>query len=669
MNFLSATLDGFDGQRLKATLRTACAAVFALAVANALGVDSPGWAAMTVILVSQPTRGLLQARSFYRVLGTVVGAAVGALFVLLAGRSPALLVLMLAVWLGLCSWVGNVARQLGSYGVLLSGYTAAIVSLLSLQHHDDVAHLASDRIEGVLIGAVIAVAVNGLFTPRSATAALLGSVPRLVGDTLSWAARMAQQGATPELLEQERRLVRSMADIESGLDEVAFGSRRKQQRMAHIRGVFAALLTLGASIRTVAAHLDKVVADPALRGWRDEVVRGLDDVHAALEAGKAGESSVAPLRRLVESAPANSRIRGALENLVEALAAVIADRDGALPKPPPAFALRFHRDWVGARVAALRTVLSVSAVGAVWVLTGWEYGAFMVMGTAVFMPLFSIMEQPSAIMRNVAFGSCAGIAAAVLFSWLVVPYVDTEAGLLLAITPVLAVGALALAHRSTMLYAMDYCLVFLLMLHPSWPLHTTVADTLGGGQGMVLGLAAAWLSFSYLVPVNAAQRLRVLATHIVRDIECLAQSRATLPAWKWRARMHHRILRLVARAAVAGSNIDVGDGMAALGVGDAVLHMLEMLRRGGLPADARRAVDEAVASLALVSSQTGRAADALARASQQLRESAAGGPRWAGLRADAEILRDAADALAAHKEFFAAAGGQERSWLRWAVAG
>ena len=648
-------------------LRTACGAVFALVVANALGVDSPGWAAMTVFLVSQPTRGLLQARSFYRVIGTMVGAVMGALFILLSGGSPTLLVLLLATWLGLCSWVGNVTRQLGSYGVLLSGYTAAIVSLLSLQHHDNVAHLALDRIEGVLIGAVIAMLINGLLTPRSATTTLLANVPGIVSDTLAWAARMAQHGATPELLAQERQLVRSMADIEAGLDEVAFGSRRKQQRMVHIRGLFAALLALGSSMRAIATHLDRAVADPVTRAWRDAVVQGLNDMHRVLAAGKADADTVAPLRRLIEDAPANSRIRGALENLATALDAVIGGGEG--DKSRPAYALHFYRDWAGARLAAFRTVLTVLVLGAIWVVTDWEYGAFMVMGAGVFLPLFSIMDKPSAIMRNVAFGSAVGVLAAVLFTWLVLPAIDNEYTLILAIALVLLVGALALAHRSSMPFALDFCMVFLLVLHPSWPLHTSLTSIVGNGQGMMLGLAAAWLSFSCVGPLNGARRLNMLATHIVRDIENLAQARGSLPAWKWRARMHHRILRLVARATAAGSDINVGDGMAALSVGDAVLHMQGLQCSPGLPTNVQSAIDPALASLATVSHRSTEAIEALRRAAHELQKIAASAPRYAPLQADAEILRDAADTLVSHQEFFAAVGARRHAWLPWGMAG
>jgi len=774
-----ALIDGFDRQRVRATLRTALAALAALVLANALGIDSPGWAAMTVFLVSQPTRGLLKARSFYRVAGTVVGAFVGAGMIVVTGGSPLLLVLSLAAWLGLCCWVGNLARPLQAYGFMLSGYTAGIVALLSLSHHGSVAHLAFDRVEGVLLGALVAVLANGLLTPRSGTLARLDSVPAMVSATLGWAARIIADGPTPALIAEEQARVRQMADMEFGLDEAAFGSLRKRRRMVQVRRVFSALLALATATRAVVGHLERLEGDAALRTWRDDLDRGLRAVQAALDAGQPAADAIAPLRRLVATAPANSRLAVALADLVTALDAMLQDvawrevasrdvafRDGAgqyvsvpdgslrnaslhnaslrhasprnaslhnasldeaplhsaslqtaslknavlqdarprnvpqpeasriAPRNDDSFTLHPHRDWVGARQAAFRTVLAILLVGGAWVATGWHYGPYMVLGTAVFLPLFSTMETPSALMRNVALGSIAGVSMAVLFTWLVLPYVHSEVALLAAVGAVLAIGALALAHRTTVPYALDYCMGFLLVLHPSWPMHTTLDDTVGGAQAMTLGLTAAWLAFRYIVPVDPAQRLRVLVRHIVGDIEGMARSRTRLPEWKWRARMHHRILRLVARTNDAQSSQVVGDGMAALQVGHAVLRLQSLLRADDTPFDVRTSVRGAIHALARVSHHPNNAAAALQEAARQILAAAtsasgasvrniAGLPDAGARRGmscvpgadvlrdgkvrrdadwihDAELCRDAASSLMAHRTFFALAARATR---------
>lgn len=73
-----------EGARASAgfAVRTTAAAQLALLAASALGLHHTHWAAMSVWLVAQPTRGLLLEKSILRVVGTLVGAAAG--FALLA---------------------------------------------------------------------------------------------------------------------------------------------------------------------------------------------------------------------------------------------------------------------------------------------------------------------------------------------------------------------------------------------------------------------------------------------------------------------------------------------------------------------------------------------------------------------------------------------------------
>ncbi|MDO4593692.1 MAG: FUSC family protein, partial [Comamonadaceae bacterium] len=75
---------GFHVPLLAFALRTGIAAFAALAVAQALGLEHPHWAAMSAWASSQPTREHLLSRSGYRLGGSVVGVAYAVVLVLLA---------------------------------------------------------------------------------------------------------------------------------------------------------------------------------------------------------------------------------------------------------------------------------------------------------------------------------------------------------------------------------------------------------------------------------------------------------------------------------------------------------------------------------------------------------------------------------------------------------
>ncbi len=69
--------------------KTTASGLIALLVAFTFNLDQPYWALLTVFIVSQPQQsGLVLAKSFYRIIGTVIGAAV-ALFLVALCRAGA----------------------------------------------------------------------------------------------------------------------------------------------------------------------------------------------------------------------------------------------------------------------------------------------------------------------------------------------------------------------------------------------------------------------------------------------------------------------------------------------------------------------------------------------------------------------------------------------------
>ena len=59
----------------------------------------------------------------------------------------------------------------------------------------------------------------------------------------------------------------------------------------------------------------------------------------------------------------------------------------------PTTGVLLYRDWMIARRAMLRAIVSMLAVGAIWLLTDWEMGGFMMLGTAIMLSIFSTFEK------------------------------------------------------------------------------------------------------------------------------------------------------------------------------------------------------------------------------------------------------------------------------------
>lgn len=134
------------------SLHTTTAALLALVIAQMQGLHHPWWAAMTVWLVAQPTRGLLIERIGVRLIGTVVGAMAGGLLLTVFFDQHHWLMLALAAWIAACAGYGNLFRHFRNYGFVLAGYTAAIVALFGIQDAVLDVDLALGRIYCTVIG-------------------------------------------------------------------------------------------------------------------------------------------------------------------------------------------------------------------------------------------------------------------------------------------------------------------------------------------------------------------------------------------------------------------------------------------------------------------------------------------------------------------------------------
>lgn len=147
-------------------LRTASAGLIALFSAYALKLDHPQWAMMTVFIVAQPVAGMVLAKGFYRLLGTLAGGLAAIAMTSLFGANPWLLVAILAIWIGFCTLVSSLLRNPEAYGAALAGYTAMIIGLPAFGQPHLVVDLAVARCAEIVLGIVCAALTSRLILPN-----------------------------------------------------------------------------------------------------------------------------------------------------------------------------------------------------------------------------------------------------------------------------------------------------------------------------------------------------------------------------------------------------------------------------------------------------------------------------------------------------------------------
>lgn len=618
---------GFEPARLRFTMRTAIAVCCAVLIAFAVGLEHPQWSGMTVWASSLPLRGHLLEKSLFRVLGSAIGAVVGVALLLVAQGQLWIVVVGLALWIGLAVAAGNLIRGFASYGAMLAGYTAAMVALLHSAESASPFAVGIDRMLTVLVGIVVALAIGWIFAAPGDTddpALKLRHVSRRILRDL--ATHFGQVPPTDD--SDHQHLLAEMAAIEDNLDAHAAGSLRSRRAARENRRLLLAQVGLLFWMHR-----------PHSKAENDPLIAELETAAEALGEPCHLEIAMAALRRAATLSAFDPVLQGALSEMAAAASRgqtkdEIGSTGGTARDP------HLHRDWTGAREAFLRATFVILTVGAIWFATGWESGAFMMLGTAVMITVFSTMDNPTRMLRQALFGQTLGVIGFLVCRWLVWPLVGTEMDLVLGMIPFVIFGGVLFGHRRTAgPVGFDYNMVILLLLQPVLPLAGSFTHSLTVGASVILGPALGFLAFLVIFPVDEKSRLRTLIAMMVHDIEAMAGSRGVYRSHRvWRTRFYHRSLRLARRAERSDiGRHEVFDGsVSLLLLASATLHIDDILKDPVAAPMVERPLKAALARLRRLKTDPARAAGALAKTATRLEEKNVG---------DASLLREAAALL------------------------
>lgn len=160
-------------------LKTFLAGLLALFLAFWLELDEPRWALLTVFIVSQPDSGLVLAKGFYRILGTIGGLLVSIVLVFGLSQYGDLFLAAVALWIALCTFAASALRNFASYGFLLAGYSVAVVGIPAAVNPDQAFPILLARFTEIILGIVCASLVSRLVFPRDLMPKLVALVHAL----------------------------------------------------------------------------------------------------------------------------------------------------------------------------------------------------------------------------------------------------------------------------------------------------------------------------------------------------------------------------------------------------------------------------------------------------------------------------------------------------------
>ncbi len=156
-------------------IKSVSASLLALSLCIVFNLSMPQTAIFTVFIVMQPFSGPVFSKSFYRLIGTVVGTTMAIVFMAFFAQDRVLFTIFFALWAGACSAIGFMARNFMSYGFVMSGYTIAVVSMPIIQTPLEIFTFGIDRFFEVIIGLISASFISEVLFPQSVSKNLINS--------------------------------------------------------------------------------------------------------------------------------------------------------------------------------------------------------------------------------------------------------------------------------------------------------------------------------------------------------------------------------------------------------------------------------------------------------------------------------------------------------------
>ncbi|KAA8389271.1 FUSC family protein [Acetobacter tropicalis] len=635
-------------------VRTTAAALIALVIALWMELDDPQWAAMTVWIVAQGSRGESLSKARWRLVGTAIGVVMSITLISAFIQQAWLFFPALAIWVGVCCTLATIVRNFRSYALVLAGYTCAIIAIGAIPNPANVFMTAMSRATYIVLGIVCESAVAGLFAHNLAATArknirdklrtALGNVSNSVASLLS---------GDDEALVQSRAMFGPLLSINDQIEfsEVEMGPHGHEGD--HARAALAAvsvLLSRGlgmavrlqwldtdqAAFRETATRVSTFLTGLAPQLETDETVQTLLRDLQLLRAGcrqqivdaLTAEISTPYEQRTAENIQVllDGRIlHNALDELLGELEQAIREYDASqhvIRGDHFHFRLQSHVDKREAAYNGIRATVAIAAAGLVWEVTAWPAGLGFITFVAIVCGLFATRENPVvATTQFMVGGLWAAFVSFFLVFWILPTQADYEMLVATLALPMIA-GGLAARNAATALHSAAYTLLLPNFVHPLNQGRQNEVAWFNSTAAVLLGVAFAVIVFRAILPFNSgAERWRMRRT-LLRDLRTLASAEPIPQTRDWIGRNIDRFARLIRHAGPTPSPTIEGclqGTLAAMTIGLNIIRLRVLLERNQIPPSARRPIELVMQRMSRFTGKYGRTARSARIATQTLR--------------------------------------------------
>ena len=448
------------------------AALLTLWLAMRLELPQPSTATITVFIVMQPQSGQVFAKSFYRILGSLVGLTVMVALIAIFAQQRELFLLVSALWIGLCTVGAARYRDFRSYACVLAGYTATLIGLPATLHPEAAFMSAIWRVLEISLGILCSMVVSATLFPQTSTTAMrsalyqrFGAFAGFVLDNLGGGDRGQFEAANVAFASQAVGLeaLRSVTRFEDP------HMRLRSGRLSRLNNEFMVLTTRYHALHQLLSRLRAQEADAVLRALQpclDELAQVLAPWRGQSVTDRDAERLAAQLeshrtRMMQRIRAGRAQLLAELDdpaalldyNTAGELLYRLADDlyNYALTHASLAAHKHERENWkhgfspkanlVASLVAGGRTALMVLVFGLFWIETAWPSGSTFVLNAAAVAALVSAAPDPAKMAMQMAVGTFFAAILGFSETFFVFPHLDGFALLAFALAPVFALGA------------------------------------------------------------------------------------------------------------------------------------------------------------------------------------------------------------------------------------
>ncbi|PQV44836.1 FUSC family protein [Paraburkholderia sp. BL21I4N1] len=631
-----------DAPRLLHIVKVAMAATLAMGLCMRLELRTPGTAMVScVIVMMHQQSGMVIARGFYRGLGMVCGSLAGLVLIALFPQQPLPFFLALAAWIGACVFGASYYRNFQSYGFVLAGYGTAITAMPAWSNPYGVFDNVVFTVSEVVIGVVCASVISAAVFPQRVTPALYASSQRNFTHLLNALHAVLERTAAVAGFDLFLDLIRERAGVETLRSGAVFEDPSIRLHNHLFLDLDRSFLDTVAWIHALHQLKARVAAeaDPRVLAVVDELLGGLlaivpdrrqtepvalDQVQTMLARLDAFEQALpAQLQRLLQSLDGQApQQRQFAATTGAALFFSIADLrllcrayvDARVEDRQPwnlsvfqalsrIGRTRATANRTAALVAGARAAIAVLAVGAGWLASGWVNGSSAIVAVAITSALFALVPNPAVVSWQIFGGCLAGWLAGFGFNFFLLPRFDNFPLLAATIAIFVMVGSYVNSFAKTAVLGLGFSIYFCFIVSISNPTVYNPSAYLDTGFALLVGIAAAAVAFSIIVPragdwisARYLKQIRALVAESARDDD--------LDDLLYSFELSLRDFIIQIAAAPVDPRVDrnrlIGWAFAALEIGRAMIQVrLDTERLGGaLPSAWAPAQDAWLAALA-----------------------------------------------------------------------